>query len=417
MRFVGSVAALALVLVSCSTGAGTTSTMGTTPERGSSNDPAVELSAARQRWQETGPDTYWYQLVDDCGECDPSSRLPRRVVIWSGEPTGPNQQTVQSLFAEIETAIEQGRNVEVSYNPDSGHPTDIGFDMQDRVVDGGYHLLVEDLAAGLPGDEVALDRLEQARRVWESQRPDAYEFRTSIHCDCDIAGTIWTRVEQSRIVDWNVELVEEPGTQISPITIDMMFDDLAEMLSLAEGVVEEGVRFTGSAAYHPELGYPTWVGLDIEILDPTSELAQLPPRLVFSIEGFALVEGNTDRSASSELEDARALWEAAGLSDYRYELTLHDIESASFTDPYTITVEHGVVVRVESQGRMVDDIPPTALPVEMILDLIEERIADGDTVDALYNSQLGHPAFAAIRESPEGTSVLAFSIHQLTPLP
>ena len=362
-------------------------------------DPSFRLEAARQRWSETAPETYWYRIVDDCGECDPSSRLPQTVVIWSGEPTGSKHRTIESLFDDIQVAIEQRRTVEVVYNPDLGHPVDIWFDRQDRAFDGGYHVLIEDLTEGLPGDEMASDRLEQARALWESKRPEAYEFYTSIHCECEIAGTIWTRVEGDRIVDWDVEFGEEPETRISPISIDTMFEDLAEMMSLTEGVVEDGIRFTGSAAYDSRYGFPVWVGLDIEVLDPGSELAQLPPRLVFSIQDFTPADVIESGQASADLMEAQALWSSTGPSNYRYEMTLHDIENASFTDPITVTVSNGAVVTVESRGQVVEDLPASAVTIEMHFDRLRRWIADGLAMEAIYDAKLGFPVFVAIRDA------------------
>ncbi len=419
MRITGIVVLLGLAVASCGAPEiGTPTTPEPTPTTTTliSNDPSADLDAARERWRESGLDTYWYRLVDDCGECDPQSRLPRTVVVWSSEVTGPRQQTVESLFDEIEAAIEQGRTVEVVYNGNLGHPVDIGIDMQDRAFDGGHHILIEDLVAGLPGDDMATAQLENARDLWESTRPEAYEFYTSIHCNCELDGTVWTRVEGERIVDWSVEFGADPETSISPITIDIMFEDLAEMVSLAEGVVEEGVRFTGSAAYDPQFGFPVWVGLNIEVLDPASELAELPPRLVFSIEDFTPVEVNGPEALGA-LEEARELWEAEGPSDYRYEMTIHDLENASFTDPFVVTVSAGAVVRVESRGQVVDDLPAPVLTVDMIFDLIARRATDGDFVDVLYDTKLGYPVFVAMREAETEGSVQIFSIERLTQLP
>ena len=409
---------LALLIASCGEAEiGTPTTPPTTPTTTiQSDDPAIQLEEARSRWGVNAPDTYWYQLVDDCGECDPSSRLPQTVVIWSGEPTGSRHRTIESLFTEIEAAIEQGRTVEVTYDSDLGHPVDIWYDQQDRAFDGGYHVLIEALTTGLPGDEMASDRLERARELWESNRPEAYEFYTSIHCDCEIAGTIWTRVKGDRIVDWSVDFSDEPETRISPISINTMFEDLEEMTSLAEGVVEDGIRFTGSAAYDSQYGFPVWVGLDIEVLDPDSELAELPPRLVFSIEDFTPVEVSEPGEALTDLEEAQALWESAGPLDYRYEMTLHDIENASFTDPITVTVSNGVVIRVESKGQVVEDVPAIALAIEMLFDQLRQWMAEGLAMEVLYDAKLGFPVFVAVRDAQSPDSLQIFSIERLTPL-
>ena len=139
--------------------------------------------------------------------------------------------------------------------------------------------------------------------------------------------------------------------------------------------------------------------------------------MIFSIEDFTPVAADEEFEALTELEEARTRWEANGPLNYRYELTVHDIDTASFTDPYSVTVSEGVVVRVESKGQVVDDIPAPALAMEMLFDLIARHAVDGDGVDALYDSKLGYPVFAAIRDAESGHSVLVFSIDRLTPLP
>lgn len=421
MRIAGNAVAvvMAVILAACGVpDTGTPHTVAPTtgmpaPTTPPAADAAAELSAAQRLWSEMGPESYTYQLVDDCGECDPSMRLPQRVVVWSGQATGRDQPTIQSLFADIDEALSQGREVAVTYDPTLGHPTDIGFDMQDRAFDGGYHLLVQGLSPGLPGSEVAVDGLETARALWQTSRPDGYEFTMSIHCDCDIAGTIWTRVEEDRIVDWEVEFAEEPGTQISPITVDVMFDDLAEMFSLVDGVVTDGVRFTGSAEYDAVLGYPTWVGLDIEVLDPTSDLAVLPPRLIFSIDDFTAVDGGSGPTAAEDLVEARGLWDESGLTSYSYELRIHDIVNASFSEAYVVTISDDVVASVESAVGTADTIPPTANTIDALFDLIGEALAKGETVEALYHHDLGYPVFVAIRDPDDPSAPMAFSIHNL----
>jgi hypothetical protein len=404
-----AIATIAAIATACgvpsSNAPSTTAT--TTAPTTSSADPAVELAAARQRWEKTGPDTYWLELVNDCGECDPAMREPRTVVVWSGRPVGSGNHTVESLFSQVETAIAEGRNVEVSYHAATGHPTEISIDMQDRAFDGGHHLLVEDLVAGLPGQDVGIEALEEARSIWENGRPEAYEYRTTIHCDCEIDGRIRTQVEGNRIIDWDVDYRQKTDTTISPLTIDMMFDDLAEMLSLAEGVEADGVRFTGSAAYDADLGYPTWIGLDIEVLDPDSELAFLPSRIVFAVDQFLPVQTSPD--SLTELEDARALWKTSAFNSYRYELRIHDIENASYSDPYVIDVVNGAVVSVEHEGAVVE--PATfALPIIDVFDVIDEAMRQGQAVETLYHDELGYPVFFSNAATSE-----VFSIHALTP--
>ena len=289
MRRVSIVAVLALLLAACS--ADPVGDATSTTEPASSDSPSDQLAAARERWAAASFSSYQYVFEDDCGECDPTYSEPQLAVVWDQAATA-SQPTIEELFAHIETAIADGLSVEVTYNAEWGHPTEIAIDMEARAYDGGTHLFVRDLEPGLPGGQVSLSELETARVRWEATRPDAYEFRTTIGCDCSVAGTLWTRVDGDKIDDWSVAFVDGASESISPITVDDMFRDLSEMLGSADGVVESGVRFTGSAEYHHEYGYPVWVGLDIEVIDPSDELAHLPPRVVFIIHDLKPLDLN-----------------------------------------------------------------------------------------------------------------------------
>jgi hypothetical protein len=361
----------AVLLVACGAATGGTSTNAPpqAPETSATTfaeeGPGDALTAARERWAEAGLDTYRFTIEDDCGECDPDG--PRQVVVWDAETSAGAQPTVDGLFTQIEAAITERRDVEVAYHPNLGHPIEIWIDREARAYDGGTHLLVRDLRAGLPGDQVSLDRLDQARLLWDENGPRSYEFRVSIGCDCSLAGTIWVRVEAGRIADWRVEFDDGVGGDIFPITIDQMFSDLDLMLSSAEGVVTGGARFTGSANYHPELGYPVWVGFDIEVLEPGLELSELPPRLVFSIDHLVAIDDPEDDS--DDLTAARKRWDAAGVDDYR--LSVHDIVEASYSDP------------------------------------------SGVIVDGIYDQTLGYPVFLVMRDAASTQTTLLISIQDL----
>lgn len=134
-----------LVSVACSSAGTPVPT--TEPSRQSTSTVSARtgLAVAIDRWERAGLNSYSFQMTNDCGECDPSSRAPQQVVVRSGATTDPSHPTVEELFTRIEDAIAVGRTVEVDYHPELGYPLDIGFDMQDRVFDGGYHLLISDL--------------------------------------------------------------------------------------------------------------------------------------------------------------------------------------------------------------------------------------------------------------------------------
>lgn len=368
-----------------------------------------ELAAARVRWDAAGIDTYEFVLEDDCGECTPESKAPRTVVVWDGQALAGDRHDVriEDLFGRIETALRAGRDVEVSYHPDLGFPTEIWIDREARAYDGGTHLLVHAVTEGLPGSSVSLAELEHARQLWSETRPRSYEFRTDIICDCPSDTTAWTLVDGDRIADWTIEWMREPGAlDPAPITIDQLFTDLHELMAAGE-LVEAGARISGSAAYHPELGYPTWIGLDIEVVDPDSELGALPPRLVFVVRDLSAHDVE-----STEHARAVARWFEIGPEDYIYELTVHDVVEGSFGAVHHVTVESGQVTSVTANGV---DVDPATVPAQSIPDLfaqIEAWQRDGWDTDVIYDARLGHPVavFAA-----SGEDNIAFSIAGLLP--
>ena len=391
------------------------STSTTPPATGSTtipepSSPSEALAQARARWEAAGLDTYQFVYENDCGECDPDRAAPRPVVVWDGSSFDGDRTgiDVDALFSRIETALAEGSDVEVSYHPDLGYPTEIWIDREARAYDGGTHLLVHQVTQGLPGESVSLANLERARQQWAAARPQAYEFRTDIICDCPSDTTMWALVDGERVVDWRIEWTREDGAiDPAPSTIEQLFADLHDLISAGE-LVEAGVKLTGSAGYHPEMGYPTWIGLDIEVLDPESELAALAPRLVVAIRDLKPQE---DLAAS---EHARAVerWSQRGPGDYRYELTIHDISEASFGPPHQVVVRDGAVASVTVEGTEID---PESVPAYAIDDLfaeIDSWRAEGWDVDVLYDMRLGHPVLVT---ASRGTESVVFSIDRLTP--
>jgi hypothetical protein len=371
--------------------------------------PTEALAGARARWDAAGLDTYQFVFQNDCGECDPEWAAPRQVVVWNGASFDGTRSAadVASLFELIESALAEGRDVEVSYDPELGFPTEIWIDREARAYDGGTHLLIHQVTPGLPGNSVSLADLEQARQRWATTRPQAYSFRTDIICDCPSDTTIWALIGGDRVVDWRIEWTREDGAlDPAPSTVDQLFADLHDLFSAGE-LVEAGARISGSAAYHPELGYPTWIGLDIEILDPDSELAPLAPRLVVAIRDLTPQD-----LASSEHARAVDRWTRTGPDDYRYELTIHDISEASFGPPHQVTVRDGVVASVTVEGAEVE---AGSVPAYAIVDLfaqIDTWRAEGLTVEVIYDVRLGHPVLVT---AEDGNETIVFSIDRLMP--
>ena len=330
----------------------------------------------------------------------------RQAVVWDGQLVDPSgiAMSVESVFSQIEQAAEAGRSVEVSYDEQLGYPTEVWIDREARAYDGGVHLLIDDLAPGLPGDTASLKDLKTAMAMWESVRPEAYEYRVNFVCDCPLSGSIWTRVDGTRIVDWTSEFAEPDETGASPITINELLEDLAVLFE-AGSLEDSGVRFTGSAHYHPTLGYPTWIGLDVDVLDPTSDLAAIAPRIVFVIDEFKQVD---PQSTDQGLTSAVAKWTASEIVDYEYELSVLDADGdlqldpdGSFANPYVVTVAEGKVTSVTRNG--VDNSAPdvSIYPITSLFNAIALWEQSGLRTNVIFHETLGYPVIVSVFDDTE----------------
>ena len=371
--------------------------------------PAVDdrLGEARARWTAAGLDSYRYEFLDDCGECD--QQPPGEIVVWDGDVLDPIDRapSVEEAFDLIESSLAAGQEVEATYHPELGYPTDVWIDREDRAFDGGTHWVLSDVTEGLPGDAATLSNLQDARVLWQRSGIIAYEFRTSFLCDCEVEGSVWTRVENGLVTDWSEVFVRETDSTVTPITINQLFADLEEMIGSGEAFVDSGLSVTGSALYDAEYGYPVWIGLDIEVVDPQSPAASLGPRLVFVISDFNAI---AVEDAASELNLARQRWLASGITSYTFEVTSHDVEEASFSDPYLVTVRDGELVEITQNGELAE--LGEDVTVEVIFEMIARLSADGVDVDAIYHTEFGYPV-VVLFIAPDGSST-GFSISNLS---
>ena len=110
----------------------------------------TELEAAEERWDRFGPDSYVYALSRICF-CPLEYTMPVRVrveqdvaVDWIFVATGePVPESMEHLFPPIDGLFEILRRayaedadeVQVSYHPTLGYPTDFGIDYDEQVAD------------------------------------------------------------------------------------------------------------------------------------------------------------------------------------------------------------------------------------------------------------------------------------------
>jgi hypothetical protein len=363
-------------------------------------DGYAALDEARGKWAAVGFDSYHYEFENDCGECGPLLSAPREVVVWDADRFDPvrSSPSVEQMFDEIEAALDEGLNTDVVYDEELGYPVEVDIDGDSRPVDGGIRWLVHTLEPGLPGDDVSLSDISAAEQLWKAKRPDAYEYTLTVWCDCPLNGSVVTRIDGDRIVSYDILYDESLGGSITPIAVDDMFSDLEDLMASVGGVVEDGIRFTGSARFDPLLGYPVWVGLDIEVLRDDPVLEELPTRLVVTMTDLRPID--VDRAAGqvelSALEEAVGRWAAAGVDTYSYELTIHAMATADYTGPFAVEIIDGEIVSVTRDGSPVSPEVAAGYRVEQIFDMIREAIAGDVEVAVLYNQVLGYPVLVQI---------------------
>jgi hypothetical protein len=383
-------------------------------------DGQAALDEARGKWAAVGFESYHYEFENDCGECDPQLSVSRQVVVWDDDRFDPSgsSPSVEQMFDEIELALGEGLTIDVVYDEELGYPVEVDIDPESRPVDGGIRWSVPTLEPGLPGDDVSLSEVSAAEQLWKVQRPDAYEYTLTVWCDCPLAGSVVTQIEGDRVVSYDVLYDESSGGSITPIAVDDMFSDLEDLMTSIDGVVEDGIHFTGSARFHPELGYPIWIGLDIEILRDDPLLDELPARLVVTMTDLHPIDAGqaAGQVELSALEAAAERWADAGVDTYSYQLTIHAMATAEFTGPFVVEIIDGEIVSVTRDGSPVSPERARGYRVEQIFDMIRQAIVEGVEVAVLYNQVLGYPVLVQIDlDAIAVDGGLAFSIDQFEP--
>ena len=313
--------------------------------------------------------------------------------------------SVEEAFALIEHAVLQGTDVDVTFDPELGYPTDLWIDREARAYDGGIHLVFGALEPGLPGEAASLEDHRTARIRWEEAGLTSYEYSSAVICDCEYQVSMHTTVVDGLVTDFESRTPEPTDITFSPLTIAQMFDDVEAFLT-GEDFPNEGISVTGSALYDEEYGYPTWIGLDIEVTDPElAAEAGLPSRLVMTVSDLQPLT----LDPGSDLEAARAKWDAAGFDDYAFDVVFHDITAADYSETFTVRVDSGVIVSVSENGY---EDPPADVEVptiEELFDTLENWQLEGRAFEAIYDSGLGYPVLV-VTDDPGGS--VSISLHR-----
>lgn len=243
-----------------------------------SPDTRIEqLTAARQLWEETRPDSYSMRISMSCF-CAPEFLAPfvqkvegdtvvsvefaadASVLPGSPVPAGLDLPTVDRLFTQIEAAIQSGAEViDVSYNPTNGVPEEVFINEDVRLADGGIGYSVRLLETAGP-DAALLEELNDARERWEEYRSESYSMQLTISCFCpaEFRGPFLVDVTGNTIVgkEFAPNAEVEPGTEVVAdlITVDGVFDEIEEAIRASAARID--------VSYDEVSGVPVEVFID-----------------------------------------------------------------------------------------------------------------------------------------------------------
>ena len=411
------VAMFALVMAACAPAFDATPGPTVTTHPAQVGQAVVDLGAARALWASSGIGDYTYEFMNNCGECDPAERSPRRIAVLDGHVLAVEDGTlltIEDVFGNIEQALRAGRLVEVTYDELTGFPRDVQIAMDLRPVDGGTHWILTEVTELAPIDSVS--ELREARRVWDAQGLDDYRFLMKVVCDCPENGTF----EVTVIDDWPIDVVPLDGpaetSSISPVTISRTFDDLEEWFTDTQTVVDEGILEV-DVRVDPVMGYPRWVSVTANF--PDDDYAA-PFTAVVTIDLVTPIDPSDstvpDIDDLADLATARSLWGASRTTDYQFTLTRHCMCTKEYAGPFEITVRDQQVVSATWKGIPLG--PDQAVrTVEEVFALIERAIMDGIEIDVTYDQEVGYPRFVTIDvEAVAVDGGLAFSIDNLIPI-
>lgn len=417
MRTWITVAVSALIVTACAPGLEGAPGSSTTRPPTVIATPAADLAAARAMWASLGISDYTYQFTNDCGECDPGARNPRRVAVLAQRVLSIGHAdllTVEEIFESIEQAVNNGRRVEVSYDPETGLPVDVQIDMDMRPVDGGTHWILEGLT-GLARVE-SVEELVEARLRWDAQDLNNYRFLMDVGCDCPERGTFDVTVVGDQVVEVIRLDTDSETDAVAPVTMNQTFDDLQEWFTdtgtlMSEGVLDVDVRVD------PVLGYPRLVKLKAAFLENAP-----PVTIVVTMELIGPIEPGDlapqiDPKDLADLEQARSLWEKARLTDYRYTLTVHCNCPEDYVGPFEVTVRDLWSASATWKGEPLEPGRAAVYAIDDVFMMIERAIQEGTDVDVTYDLQLGYPQLVVIDvEAVAVDGGLAFTIENLSPL-
>ena len=384
------VVGIAVLVVACADPGTTASTEPSTTGAGVSTarQQLDELATARSTWEATAPADYTVRTSEQL------------LAVREGEVVSlasQGGQTIDEVFDTIEDSIRDGATVDVEYDPELGYPTRVTIDLDgDGTPD--VELELSDLAT-MPIVQ-SLDELLAARAKWEALGLDSYRYIVRFDCKCDLDGTYEVEVRDGFGVSARpLDHAAEEGL-LAPLSIDRLIDDTVLLFTSPGELIEDGL-IGFDVRMDPELGYPRW--LKIEAIDIGPELpGELTVIITVDLIGpTEPVEPPASDGDREQLDDALALWQAAGLPDYDFDVTVHCECPPESRGPFHIQVREGHPVSGDGPLAVMED----------AFDLITAATDAGIDVAVRYDDVLGYPIDVII--DPDAVAVdggMAFTI-------
>lgn len=233
-------------------------------------DPRVEaqraeLEAAVMTWGSGDRSDYAYIYLRTCDCPRPEPQGPNSVFVVEGqvvavEHFGNRESldgfTAEDLFGQIRRAIEDGKNLEVTYDPATGLPMSLNLDLDadlTGVSDSADDPLILELRSFLSyADERRA--LAEARARWDSADLDNYRLRYEL----TDSGPVDVEVNDGVVVPHSPDGAASPDSSAAePPTVTDLFDQLdAAITARADSLVVD---------YHPTLGHPISYQIDPDI--------------------------------------------------------------------------------------------------------------------------------------------------------
>lgn len=195
------------------------------------------------------PLTY-YQIEAEGGTVIKETSSPGAV---ETPPARLQRHSIDSLFALIKKS--QDDNVDrlhVTYDARFGFPIEVHVDPMAQAVDEEYTIRITEFATIPFSDSVKGagpgDPFTENRSKWKSLRPERYEFKTSLTCDCGMSA-FQVEAELEKVVKAASRFVAvDTSAGLQRFSIDTAFSQLALAKSLNP--------YRLNVIYDPDFGFP-----------------------------------------------------------------------------------------------------------------------------------------------------------------